>query len=88
MSINYFPPNNTLAKWPTTARDFRMTLYKGWYMAVRKIGNKFSGRVWRSLEKKKSGFKTEEDAVHWCERTVEFIIVSDSLLTQEKGSGI
>ena len=50
-----------------------------------------TGPYWfqsKRVEKKKKGFKTEKEAVDWCERTVEMIVISDGLQPQFAGSGI
>lgn len=96
--MNYFPPPNTLTAWPTTSGRTRRTLYKGWWMAVTEE-KKFRAKIWKFVHtgpyyfqqkcvEKGHSFKTEKEAVDWCEHTVEMETISSSLLFQEKGSGI
>jgi hypothetical protein len=62
-------------------------------MSVTHTVKDFRAMVWqfaqnKCISRRKSGFKTEELAVKWCENKVEMEIVDASLTPQYAGSGI
>ena len=97
--MNYFPPQGTKTVWPTTSRNGRRAVYKGWWMGVSESSKSFTAKIWifipgtfyfqtKTRQIEKHNFQTEKEAVDWCEHAVEMEVVKASLPIQKQGSGI
>lgn len=79
MTMNYFPPSTAKAKWGTPLRGQRYALYLDWWLYTTTTdGGKWMAAVWQTAGvyqtknyRKKTGFKTEAEAVTWAEGQAE-----------------
>jgi hypothetical protein len=76
--MNYHPPHNTRAAWGMPrGRDQRYALYKGWWLYVTDRTGTWKAAVWETVlygtknYRSQCGFASEEEAVKWCEDTVD-----------------